>query len=108
MISVDLNGTDLEELNITRVQSSIEVPPEAFGNDEIDPPYVFNHYREPVLFPLLAPDDVNASEYDTVTDSEVIGFIIPGEPVMNLSTPIKYKVQSLRGRKGMVNTTLWL
>lgn len=69
----------------------------------MDSSYVFNHYNGPMLFPLVMPDDVNASEFDIVADSEVIGFTIPGTTVLNLtSTPIKYTVQSLRGRQGKV------
>lgn len=79
--------------------SSIEVPPNAFN--ESNSSYVFNHYNQPVLFPLVFdPDDVNVT---IVTDSEVIGFTIPGETVVNLTTPIQYRVQSLRGREGLVN-----
>ena len=98
------NDTDSEEFYITLelVPSRIEVPPEAFGEEEVDSPYVLNHYIEPVLFPLLEPDGVNASEFDMVTDSEVIGFTIPGPPIVNLSRPVRYTVQSLRGRRGEV------
>ncbi len=100
ILSVATNSTD-PETNIEIVASRIEIPPDAFR--EPDTPYVFNHYNEPVLFPLVIPDDVNASEFDMVADSEVIGFTIPGVTIMNLSKPIKYTVQSFRGRNGLVS-----
>lgn len=100
--STDTNTTDSPQSNITFVLSTIEIPPEAF-QDRQDPSYVFNHYNEPSLFPIVIPDDVNMSEFDRVADSEVLGFTIPGTTVTNLNTtPITYTVQSLRGRRGEV------
>ena len=77
------------------------IPPEAFPQD-LDPSYIYNLYREPVLFQVVRPETMNASEFDLVTDTEVIGFSIPQNlTITNLSKPVVISFQSLRARRGL-------
>lgn len=76
------------------------MPPTVF--DELDSTYVLNHYVEPTLFPLVIPEDANASEYSVVPDTEVLGFTVTGKTIANLSEPVRLTFQSLRGRRGEV------
>lgn len=102
-IAADTNGTEIadDSGNITVVPALIEVPVEAFPEFEFS--FVFNHYVTSVFFPLSRPDNVNESDYDVVTDTEVIGFTIPEEPnITNLSMPVRIILQSMRGRRGEV------
>ena len=67
--------------------------------------YVLNHYATNSLFQVAAPDGVNASVFDVVADTEVIGFSIPEQPIVaNLSTPVRITLQSFRGRSGLVSS----
>lgn len=95
------NRTEAEESNITIVESAIEIPAEAFP--EMDFSYVFNHYATNVFFQVTPPEDMNASDYDIVADTEVLGFSIPEEPnITDLRMPVRITLQSLRGRRGEV------
>lgn len=94
------NDTDFEDFNITKVQSSIEIPLDAFPAD--DSAYVFNFYASSILFQVVKPDDVNTT-FDIVTDTEVLGFLIPDDTnITNLSMPVTITLQSMRGRNEKV------
>ena len=92
----------MEMFNVTIVESSIAVSPDAFPQDT-NGSYLLNLYNTPVLFPILQPDSVNVSaREDVIADTQVIGFSIPGQPnITNISVNIT--LQSLMGRVGIVS-----
>ena len=102
ILTTATNDTYIEDSNITIVESSIQVPMEAFPDSEFS--FVLNHYATSIFFPLATPEGFNESEYEMVTDTEVIGFTIPEEPnITNLTDPVVIVLQSLRGRNGEVS-----
>lgn len=98
----DTNSTEFEDSNITIIQSSIEIPVDAFSDFE-EYSYVLSYYATNVFFQVTPPEEANASDYSIEADTEVIGFTIPDEPnITNLSMPVIITLQSMRGRSGKV------
>ena len=67
---------------------------------------MLNLYSKPVLFPVLRPTDVNASDFDLIADTQVVGFSIAGvDNVTNTSVIIT--MQSLMARDGIVSRSVY-
>ena len=107
-LSMQYATEDNSTINVTRVDISISVPPEAFEKSNgSDVGLVFTSYPTPILFPLSPPTpSMPVSEYDFVVDSAVLGFTIPEIEVKDLNDKVEITLQSLRAQAGMVRYIL--
>lgn len=89
------------DTNVTRVNVTIVVPPEAFSASDDEIGTVLTYYSTPTLFQLKVPDGINTSEYNFTVDSSVIGLSLSVD-VNSLTTPVTVTLQSQRALQGKV------